>query len=160
MLRIKQNDLGQLSEFTHRSSSICDSFAEAGGQFPLNAIGPKGQHAFVGVERMFFQGQTGLVSTLFGIPGLTATRVSTGTYRIQHPPAVSVDVIPGMQSPSGTQFQANIIGQNPRSGVVDIHILNDSGNQTGAASGFAQLINPPTGTELKMMFFVAPITPF
>src|SRR3954470_9995135 len=98
MLSMKRDEFGDLA---YQSPNICFGFAEAAGQFPLNSIGPKGQHAFVGVERMFFQGATGLVSTLFGIPGLTATRVSTGTYRIQHPPAVSVDVIPGMQSPSG-----------------------------------------------------------
>ena len=157
MLSMKRDEFGDLA---YQSPNICYGFAEAAGQFPLNSIGPKGQHAFVGVERMFFQGQTGLVSTLFGIPGLSATRVSTGTYRIQHPPAVSVDVIPGMQSPSGTAFQANVINQNVRSGIVDIAIYNDAAGIVGAFSGMGALYNPPTGTELKMMFFVAPITPF
>ena len=32
-------------------------------QFPLNAMGQSGQQAFLGVEKVFFTGSTGLIGT-------------------------------------------------------------------------------------------------
>ena len=126
------------------------------GQFPLNMVGPRGEGAFLGLERMFFQGQTGLVSTMYGVPNTTATRTATGVYTIQHPSCVDADIIPSVQAPSGMYFQANITSHNAKSGVAVLQIFNESPNQTGAASGFGQLINPPTGTQVKLQFYVNP----
>ncbi len=128
-------------------------------QFPLNVVGNRGQGAFLGMERMFFQGQTGLVSTMMGIPGVSATRVSTGVYNVQHPPCVAADIIPNVQAPSGMYFQANVVSHNTLSGIAQLQFYQEA-NGTLVSSGFGQLINPPTGTIVKMLFFVSPYKEF
>lgn len=129
------------------------------GQFPLNMIGPRGEGAFLGLERMFFAGQTGNVSTMYGVPGTTATRTATGVYTIQHPSCVAADIIPSVQAPSGMYFQANIVSHNSVSGTAVMQFFNEAMN-TGAASGFGQLVNPPTGTQVKLQFYVSPYGQF
>lgn len=128
-------------------------------QFPLNVVGNRGQGAFLGLERMFFQGQTGLVSTMYGIPGVSATRLSTGTYQIVHPSIVAADIIPGVQAPSGMYFQANISSHNSRSGVAILQFFQEAA-PSFVSSGFGQPINPPTGTQVKLLFFCSPYTEF
>lgn len=134
------------------------SFAEV-AQFPLNAIGNRGEGAFLGMERMFFQGQTGLISTMMGIPGVSGTRLSTGVYQIAHPPCVACDILPTVQAPSGMFFQSNIAKHSAKSGIAELHFFNEAYN-TGPASGYAQFINPPTGTQVKLQFFVSPYNEF
>ena len=56
--------------------------------------------------------------------------------------------------------QAFLIAHNSVSGVAVMHLFNESPNQTGAASGFGQLINPPTGTQVKLQFYVNPYGQF
>lgn len=129
------------------------------GQFPLNMVGPRGEGAFLGLERMFFAGQTGNVSTMYGVPNTTATRTATGVYTIQHPSCMAADIIPSVQAPSGMYFQANIVSHNSVSGVAVMHFFNEASN-TGSASGFGQLINPPTGTQVKLQFYVSPYGQF
>ncbi len=129
------------------------------GQFPLNMVGPRGEGAFLGLERMFFQGQTGLVSTMYGVPNTTATRTATGVYTIQHPSCVEADIIPSVQAPSGMYFQANIISHNARSGLAVMQIFQEAAG-TFASSGYGQLINPPTGTQVKLQFYVNPYGAF
>ncbi len=133
------------------------SFAES-AQFPLNAVGMRGEGAFLGMERMFFQGQTGLVSTMYGIPGVSATRTATGVYTIAHPPCVAADIIPCVQAPSGMFFATNVESSNSRSGIATIKFFAES--STNAASGFGLAMNPPTGTQVKLLFFVSPYSEF
>lgn len=139
-------------------------------QFPLNAVGPSAQHAFVGVQRVFFTGSTGLIGTMFGVPGITgATRVSTGLYRFSHDPAYHLDIIPGIESPTGTQYQTNVLlrnrnnqGQQGQSGMFEVQ-LNQAANAgfgTGLASGFIQPQNPATGTALKLLVYASRVTAF
>lgn len=135
------------------------SFTETTGQFPLNAIGTRGEGAFLGLERMFFQGQTGLVSTMYGIPGVTATRIATGIYNIRHPSIVAADIIPGVEAPSGMYFQANVVNHNAQSGTADIHFFNEA-QPSILNSGYGQYINPPTGTQVKLLFFCSPYSRF
>lgn len=134
------------------------SFAE-NAQFPLNAVGTRGEGAFLGLERMFFQGQTGLVSTMYGIPGVSATRLSTGTYQIAHPPAIAADIIPSVQAPSGMYFQANITQHNSVSGIAQLQFFQEA-TPTLSASGFGRLLDAPTGTQVKLLFFVSPYSAF
>lgn len=126
------------------------------GQFPLNMVGPRGEGAFIGLERMFFQGQTGLVSTMYGVPGTTATRTATGVYTIVHPSCVAADIIPSVQAPSGMFFQANISAHNAVSGIAVMQFFQESQGPSMVASGFGQLMNPPTGTQVKLQFYVNP----
>ncbi len=126
------------------------------GQFPLNMVGPRGEGAFLGLERMFFQGQTGLVSTMYGVPGTTATRTATGVYTIQHPSCVEADIIPSVQAPSGMYFQANISSHNAKSGTAVLQFFQEAQGPSMVASGFGQLMNPPTGTQVKLQFYVNP----
>lgn len=134
------------------------SFAEV-AQFPLNVAGSRGEGAFLGLERMFFQGQTGLVSTMYGIPGVSATRIATGTYQIAHPPAIAADIIPSVQAPSGMYFQANVSSHTARSGIAILQFFQEAAG-TLVSSGYGPLINPPTGTQVKLLFFVSPYTEF
>ena len=144
------------------------SLSEAGAQFPANAIGPSGEHAFVGMHRVFFTGSTGLIGTMYGVPGVSATRVSTGLYRFKHDPTVNVDIIPGVEGPTGTQYQVNVNKRNLSNGgagasgtfEVQINQMANAGFGTGLASGFVQPQNPATGTALKLLFFCSPITPY
>ena len=135
------------------------SFGES-PQFPLNAVGPKGQHAFIGVENLFFTGSTGLVGTMYGIPGVTATRVGTGVYRLAYPVARGVDIIAGIRAPSGMAYQVNVNQLNPSSGTAEIVVSKGGPVPTGVASGFVQPINPVAGAQASLLFFVAPVTPF
>ena len=128
-------------------------------QFPLNAVGTRGEGAFLGMERMFFQGSTGLISTMYGIVGVSGTRISTGTYQIQHPPCVAADIMPTVQAPSGMYFQANVSSHNVQSGLATIQFFQEA-SPTINSSGFGQLINAPTGTSLKLLFFVSPYSAF
>jgi hypothetical protein len=137
-------------------------------QFPLNAVGPKGQHAFVGMAKMFFNGATGLVSgptsagTFFGIPGISATRRATGIYPIAFPKARSVDIIAGVQAPTGQPYSVNVSQVNAASGtaIVEVSRMAVGNAATGAPSLFAALHNPVSGTYVNLLFFVAPITPY
>lgn len=143
-------------------------------QFPLNTVGPKGQQAFVGVHKLFFTGLTGAVATAtspgaagigpgqFGIPGILATRVATGVYDVFHPKSKSLDVIPSLDCPTGTQARINIQRpQDGRSGVFRFLVTRDP--ITGSAvigTNAPVAFNPVTGTVANLLFFVAPVTPF
>jgi hypothetical protein len=129
----------------------------ANSQFPLNAIGQSGQNAFVGVQRVFFTGSTGLIGTMYGVPGVTATRVSTGVYRFRHDPTVNIDILAGVEGPTGTFYAVNIPAERKNSnntGTFDVHMAKIA---DGIATG---LSNPATGTALKLMFFCSPVTKF
>ena len=158
MLKVKVNDTGQI-ESEYLDPGVCFGFAE-GSQFPLNAIGTRGEGAFLGIERMFFQGQTGLVSTMYGIPGVSATRTATGVYTIQHPSIVAADIIPGVQAPSGMYFQVNVSSHNAGSGTAVLQFFQEAQGPSMVASGFGQLMNPPTGTQVKLLFFCSPYSQF
>lgn len=157
MLKAKINDTGQI-DAEYIDPALCFGFTES-AQFPLNAVGTRGEGAFLGIERMFFQGQTGLVSTMYGIPGVSATRTATGVYTIQHPSIVAADIIPGVQAPSGMFFQANVASHNSLSGTAVLHFFNEA-QPSIVSSGFGQLINPPTGTQVKLLFFCSPYSQF
>lgn len=128
-------------------------------QFPLNAVGTRGEGAFLGMERMFFQGQTGLISTMYGIVGVSATRLSTGTYQLRHPPCVAADILPSVQAPSGMYFQANVSQHNANSGVAQLQFFQEA-SPSIVSSGFGQLMDAPTGTQVKLLFFVSPYSAF
>ena len=135
-------------------------------QFPLNAIGPSGQHAFLGVQRVYFTGATGLIGTMYGVPGVRgATRVATGIYRFSHDPCVNLDIIPAIEAPSGAFYDVNIPVEKKGtggSGAFDVHMYvhKNYGFGTGVASGALELQNPATGTALKLMIYGSPINGF
>jgi hypothetical protein len=111
------------------------------------------------MERMFFQGQTGLISTMYGIVGVTATRLSTGTYQLRHPPCVAADILPSVQAPSGMYFQANVSQHAANSGVAVLQFFQEA-SPSIVSSGFGQLMDAPTGTQVKLLFFVSPYSAF
>lgn len=137
----------------------------ANSQFPIRAVGKSGQSAFVGVQRVFFEGTTGLIGTMYGIPGVTATRVSTGIYRFKHDPCLNIDIIPGVEGPTGTQYHVNIPRASKgdgHSGSFDVHLTlqKNYGFATGIPSAAIELQNPSTGTALKLLWFCSPIDKF
>lgn len=131
--------------------------------FPVNAVGPKGEHAFVGVSKTFFTGTTGLVATTYGIPGMVVSRIRTGYYQVNHDPAFELDPFPSLQCPSGTVLQANVVAdtQNSLSGYFEVVITQDRTltiPTTLPATNITQPVNPPSGTVLRIQVFGAPIT--
>ncbi len=138
-------------------------FAEE-SQFPLNSVGQSGQQAFLGVEKVFFSGSTGLISTMYGIPGFSATRVSTGLYTFMHDKIRHLDIIAGLECPTGTYLDVNIPSATKGSitGTFQIQTYNrqGAGFGTGVPSIYFQPQNPATGTVLKLMIYGSPITPF
>lgn len=138
-------------------------------QFPLNVVGPRGQHAFVGMAKMFFNGATGLVSgptsagTFYGIPGISATRRATGVYPIKFPPARNLEIIPGVQAPTGNGLMVNISELNAVSGTAILQLTRMAAQTTPTGSSpslFQQHVNPSSGTYVNMLWFCAPITPY
>ncbi len=123
---------------------------------------PKGQSAFVGLTKTFFTGVTGLVATTYGAPGVVATRVSTGLYNLVFPPAPSVDIIPGIQGPTGTQYAVNIQNVNPGSGTAQVAVnwFQPVPSAAGTPSLRIAPYNPASGTVLNLLWFVAPVTPY
>lgn len=128
-------------------------------QYPANAVNPGG---FYGVHKLFFVGTTGLIGSGYGIPGVSATRISTGIYRVKHPPSRGLDIIPGLAVPSGAPHYTatqNTEQTNSISGTTEFHIRAPGGGASGLiqASGMgAVLQNPVSGTVLRLGFFIAP----
>lgn len=135
-------------------------------QYPLNVVGPKGQHGFMGTSTSFFEGATGLIGTTYGIPGVTMTRVATGAYRVNFPSspqvsgAMGVTILPGLNAPSGNFYDVNVSDVNSVTGVAHIQIAQFSGTGTGVVTQMMRPANPVSGTKLHLQFFVSPITPF
>lgn len=127
-------------------------------QFPGNLGGTKGQHGFIGSQKTFFTGSTGLVATSYGIPGMGATRVSTGTYNLFFPPTVGVDFYPGVQAPSGHSYSVNISDVQPTSGTAKMQIGRFGG--AGSSGNFVPSLafvphNPVSGTIVNLLTFVS-----
>ena len=127
-------------------------------QYPANTVQP---NAFYGVHKLFFTGATGLIGSGYGVPGVTATRISTGIYRVQHPPVRGFDIIPGIAAPSGApayQVQQATERTNSISGTTEFHIRAPnvaSGSST--PSGGMALQNPVSGTILRLAMFASPL---
>lgn len=118
-------------------------------QNPLRALGLKSQEGAVGVHRIFFTGSTGTISTGYGIPGITGTRLSTGTYRIRFPSTKAVYINPSIAGTSGTYYGVNVQNVNGISGIAEIQV---------SKGGVAQ--TPATGTYVELWFFVTPVSSF
>lgn len=153
------------------------------GQKPqgqLNSFLPKGNGAIVGVHNLraigsgIFGNQTPAIQTATGllnptgvgsggIPEVSATYVSTGLFALRFPPTKSVDINAAVSSSSGYNFQAQVNSQSGPSGSAQLEIV-----RLGSAGGGASGLNPiqasgftgflPTGTQVKLTFFAAPVT--
>lgn len=132
-------------------------FSDSIHQNPANIVQPNG---FIGTHKLFFVGATGNIGSGYGIPGVSATRISTGIYRVQHPPIKGLDIIAGIATPSGTTYHVNQSTEktNSLSGTTEFHILADKGGASGtfSPSGAYKLTNPVSGTILRLAFFGAP----
>lgn len=138
--------------------------ADFDNQFPLNAVGPSGQHAFVGVHKVFFTGLTGNVGTAYGVPGLSITRSRTGFYSVTHQKIRDLTVIPQLNSPSGTIFDVNFppatnVGL---SGTMEFAISRSESIVVSGASPSMTVRphNPVSGTVLSMFVFAKPVSPY
>ena len=135
-------------------------------QFPINVFGPKGMHSIVGMHTIVFEGVTGLVGTSFGIPGVTATRVATGAYRVNYDSVImtsgtpGVVIMPGVNAPTGNFYNVNINSVQSVTGVAHIELTRPFVPVSGGATNIIQPVNPTSGTRLHLQFFVSPITPF
>lgn len=138
--------------------------ADLDTQFPLNAVGPSGQHAFVGTHKVFFTGLTGNVGTAYGIPGLSITRSRTGMYSVTHQKIRDLVVIPQINSPSGTQYNVNFppAGNVGISGTMEFHISKMENLVVSGAhpSATVRPHNPVSGVVLSMLVFAKPVSPY
>lgn len=136
---------------------------DATGQYPLNALGPAGQGAAIGVAKILFSGTgaAGSIATMWGVPGLKATQLGTGSYQFTHPTTHHLDIIPAVECPTGAFYVPNVLAgkKGSASGSFQIQMLAP-GLGSGVASGLPVLVNPATGTVLKLMLFNSPITQF
>lgn len=127
-------------------------------QFPANLGGPKGQHGFIGSNKIFFTGSTGSVATSYGLPGLVATRTATGSYNLVYPPTKGIDFYPSVQAPTGAAYSVNISDVHPTSGTAKMQIGRfGSGGSSGSAvpSLAFQVQNPVSGTQVNLLCFVS-----
>ena len=137
-------------------------------QYPLNVVGPKGQGAFVGSARMFFTGATGNVATFYGIPGLSATRVRTGIYKLQSPMIKEMSIYPTLQGPTGINYTLSIHDVQPYSGTAELHVTRlEAAAQTSASGADANTVsltirpqNPASGTRVNLLYMLSPIAEF
>ena len=133
------------------------------GSYPLNALGPSGQMAGVGMLKVLFSGTgaAGSIATMYGIPGFKATQIATGSYQFTHPTTTHIDVIPGIECPTGTFYNVNITAgkKGSVSGTFQMQIISP-GTGAGGGSYTPQLVNPATGTVVKLMVFNSPVTQF
>lgn len=131
-------------------------------QEALNSMGLHGQNAAIGIHKVFFTGTTGLIGTHYGVAGVSATRVSTGLYTFRHPSTVHVDILTQIEAPTGCAYNVNVVRdtKNSQSGIFQVQIMgNATSIGTGVPSGMIPYA-PQSGTALKLMFFVSPVTPF
>ena len=144
-----------------------DNFSST-GQYPLNAVGPKAQGAFVGAARIFFTGATGNIGTFYGIPGLSATRVRTGIYNLQGPLTKEMTIIPGLQGPTGVNYNLSVVNVQPYSGTAQLHVTRmEAAPQTSASGADQNTVslavmpqNPASGTRVNLLYFVSPIAEY
>ncbi len=141
-------------------------------QFPVNRMGLGAPNSFFGTHRVFFEGTTGLVGSSYGLPGVTVGRLRTGIYGIRFPTDWrSVSILPGLQVPTGFDYDAKIAGMSGvgilvgQSGGAELHIsraINAPVITTTNPSTYVQAHDPVTGTMAELHFFVTktPITPF
>ena len=114
-------------------------------------------------------GPSGLVGTAFGIPGVGATRIATGQYRVTIPRAPQTPspahvqryfaqaVAPtGFQAPTGVGFNAQIAHRAPASGTFDLFTTKAS--PTGLGNVGQIPVNPPHNSEIDVWIFTTPIT--
>jgi len=136
-------------------------FSDRVQQHPANIVAPNG---FVGTHKLFFVGATGLIGSGYGTGNLiTATRISTGIYRVQHPPVKQLEFFVGIAAPSGApayHVQQATERSNSLSGTTEFHIRQPGGGASGTASpsgGAFVLANPVSGTILRLSYFAAPL---
>lgn len=147
-------------------------------QGPLNSIFPRGQQAAFGVHTLrgigsgLFANRTPAIQTATGllvptgadsggIPGVSATYVSTGLFQIRFPPTRSVDINAVVSSSSGYNYQAHVNNQSGPSGSAQLELVRmptSAGGPSGVPIPGALGAFFPTGTQVKLSFFVAPIT--
>ncbi len=132
-------------------------------QGPLNTVLPKGQHAFIGSEKIFFTGTTGQVGTAYGIPGVTVTRSGTGSYDVSYPVAHECDIYPDIAAPTGYAYDITVVANNPTSGTAKFNIsqsYSTFGSGAAGASMSTRNYNPVSGSVAKLLMYIAPITKF
>ncbi len=129
-------------------------------QFPLNAAGNAGQHAFVGQHKVFFGGATGIVATSYGMPGVTVGRLQTGVYGIRFPRWKEVSIDVQLCTPSGVDYLSSVGGLSGVGQIVAVSGGAELRIGTITQSGTRQPLNPVTGTSANLLFFVNPVTAY
>ena len=132
-------------------------------QYPLNKAGLGGPGAFIATHRIRFYGATGLV-TGEGIPGVTVGRLQTGLYGVSYPTDWrSVSILPGLQVPTGMDYDAKIQGLSGVGQLVGISGFAELSISRGVNSPVVTTSNPSTsvvphdpvtGTMAELHFFV------
>ena len=148
-------------------------------KFPIRMVGPRGNQTVQGLATLQFAG-SGLVGTMFGIPGMSATRIATGVYDLRFPTVRSAVIMPAIedQSPSGVNMgnlfdaragfpNTTASGAGPGlgggvSGMARLYTTRSFVTPSGGAAptAFSSPINPPTGSVVNMLLIGSPITAY
>ncbi len=134
-------------------------------KFPVKGHGPAYNQSVIGDFTLRIGG-SGLVATVFGFPGLSATRVGTGVYDLRYPQTVPRGVRFFLQpeevvSPTGAavfnsgsgspvSFTANVSHVGGESGVAYLNTSRSFPTLTA--------VNPPTGAIINGLVIGSPIT--
>lgn len=136
-------------------------------RYPLQGLAAP--YAMVDAGTIRFVG-SGLVGTAFGIPGMGATRIATGQYRVTIPRAhgrpspahvqkyTTQFVSPtGFQGPTGVGLNTQITHRSPASGTFDLWTV---GTPTGFGVMGGLPANPPALSEVDVWVFTTPLTKY
>ena len=137
-------------------------------EYPANYLSAKGQSAALGFARLRVGG-SGLISTCYGIAGVKATLSSvTGTYSLKYEPNTEVDLRPafhpnGSMVGSGISYHDVHVGKiEPASGTAELYVSRQvhQGGTGASSSSYNLPVNLPTGAEVSLGLFQAPVTRF
>lgn len=129
-------------------------------------------HARVGAATVRFDGATGLVATVFGIPGISATRLATGHYRVAFPrsparsikcqatPVHNIGTAYQGQGPTGIGFSVQLANRSAPSGTIEMILTRGQPSAPATNLALGVPVNPPALSEVDLLLFITPIIRF
>lgn len=144
-------------------------------EYPLNGIGPRFQQASIGRALVRFHG-SGLVATIFGMPGVGATRSVTGIVNITFQKSPMEGTAPNLAN-------GMFIGAEPQlayptlTGTPDVHVGNVNSHSGTAElystktlhpgviasnnpTSYASPVNMPSGMQVLLTFQRSPVSAY
>lgn len=149
-------------------------------EYPHQAIGPKGRDSLHSLIKVVAAG-SGLIGTVYGQPGFSATLVGSGEFNLRFRPTVEVDMLAhyaGPPAPSGItptmpggqKLDVQITDIAPASGTAKMWLSYSEPPRGNPGSGVATLTNVPsmaqrpallgTGAQISIYFEDSPVSAY